>query len=36
MKKKDMLEFRREYDQKQIGKIDFIDFSDICKTLNMR
>lgn len=26
-----MIELRREYDLKQTGKIDFVDFSEICK-----
>lgn len=29
VKKKDINDLRREYDQKQTGRIDFIDFSDI-------
>lgn len=29
VKKKDIIDLRREYDQKQTGRIDFIDFSDI-------
>lgn len=35
VKKKDMIELRREFDQRQTGKIDFVDFSEIFKILEI-